>query len=360
MSRGAHAASHRTPRRPKPTRVAGRNAPASFTGPETPAASAAPASASMSADASRPRCRLTFHGALRAELCKARSLKSTYVLLIVNAILLPAGAALLAWATAFVMSIDPETGEFTDQQPVTESFMWSTVSAFVPTCMIVTGILGVMAVTVEYSSSTIQSSLVANPRRVMFMNAKTLVTAALAFISSLVGLLLAWAVSYALLSGGGLTPLADGERILPWVSMLGGAALLTATSVMAVGFGGICRSTMGGVFSLVGLLMIVPSVLSMASLAGDRFAWVQSLARCLPDQAASNFLTAGVDAAISPSSATVSVNAGADAVAATTTPTADPGGLFDPTWWQSGLILLLWAMAVYAVGVLIVRRADVK
>lgn len=71
-------------------------------------------------------------------------------------------------------------------------------------------------------------------------------TAALAFVSSLAGLLLAWAAAYALLSGGGLIPLTDGEHILPWVSVLGGATLLTVMSVMAMGLGGICRSMRDG------------------------------------------------------------------------------------------------------------------
>ena len=316
-----------------------------------------------SAGATRTTPRLTFLNAVRAELCKALSLKSTYVLLVINAVLLPIGSALLSWAMAFVMSLDPQTGEILDtQQPVAESFMWSAVSSFVPTCLLVTGIFGVMAVTVEYSSSTIQSSLVANPRRVMFLNAKTLVVAALAFLSSLIGLLLAWGVAYALLSPGGLTPLTDAERALPYMSMFGGALLLTAMAVLAVGLGGVCRSTMGGVFALVGVLIIAPSVLSMASLVGDRFAWLQSVARCLPDQAASNFLTAGVDVAVSSSSTNVSVDVEAmDAAAgATVATTPDASGLFEPTWWQSGLILLAWVVAAYVIGVMVVRRSDVK
>ena len=234
MSRGAHAAhanrsarNARTRRQPQQT----WNVPAPNTGDGgraggygTRATFAAP--------------RLTFLNALRAELCKALSLKSTYVLLIINALLLPVGSALMAWAMAFLMSLDPATGTTTDDpQPVAESYMWGSASAFVPTCLLVTGILGVMAVTVEYSSSTIQSSLTANPRRVMFLNAKTLVTAALAFVSSLVGLLLAWAAAYALLSPVGMTPLADGEHALPWVSILGGALLLTAMAVLGRGPG---------------------------------------------------------------------------------------------------------------------------
>ena len=272
-------------------------------------------------------------------------------------------SALLAWAMSFVMSLDPQTGEILDtQQPVAESFMWSAVSSFVPTCLLVTGIFGVMAVTVEYSSSTIQSSLVANPRRVMFLNAKTLVVAALAFLSSLIGLLLAWGVAYALLSPGGLTSLTDAERVLPYMSVFGGALLLTAMAVLAVGLGGVCRSTMGGVFALVGVLIIAPSVLSMASLVGDRFAWLQSVARCLPDQAASNVLTAGVDVVVSSSSTNVSIDVGsADALAETTVAaTPETSGLFEPTWWQSGLILLAWVVVAYAIGSIVVRRSDVK
>ena len=214
----------------------------------------------------------------------------------------------------------------------------------------------------------------ANPRRVMFLNAKTLVTAALAFVSSLVGLLLAWAAAYALLSPVGMTPLGDGEHALPWVSILGGALLLTAMAGLGVGLGGLCRSTMGGVFALVGLLIIAPSALSMASLAGDRFAWLQSVARCLPDQAVGNVLTAGVDVAVSSSSTNVSVDveamntaagsaAGASAgsvTAAGSAAASDPSGLFDPTWWQSGLIVLAWMVVAYIIGVMVVRRSDVK
>lgn len=377
MSRGAHAAhanrSARNVRNARNTRT--RRQPQQAWNAAAPNAGDGGRAGGYGTRATFAAPRLTFLNALRAELCKASSLKSTYVLLIINALLLPAGSALMAWAMAFLMSLDPATGTTTDDpQPVAESYMWGSASAFVPTCLLVTGILGVMAVTVEYSSSTIQSSLTANPRRVMFLNAKTLVTAALAFVSSLVGLLLAWAAAYALLSPVGMTPLADGEHALPWVSILGGALLLTAMAVLGVGLGGLCRSTMGGVFALVGLLIIAPSALSMASLAGDRFAWLQSVARCLPDQAVGNVLTAGVDVAVSSSSTNVSVDveamntaagsaAGASAgsvTAAGSAAASDPSGLFDPTWWQSGLIVLAWMVVAYIIGVMVVRRSDVK
>lgn len=332
MTRGSHAAHARTGRTPVP-------------------------------HASAVRSRLTFAGAVRGELCKMLSLKSTAVLSLLTALLLPAGAAIMAWAISFVSTIDPETGRtVADPQPVSAGFMWSCVSAFVPTCMIVTGIFGVMAVATEYTTSSIQASLVVDPRRVMFMNAKALVAAAITFVSSLAGLLLAWWASAALFSAGGLTPLDDSQRALPWVSVLGGALLLTLMTVMALGFGGICRSTMGGVFSVVGLLMIVPSALSMASLAGDGFAWVQSVAQCLPDRAAATFLTAGVDTAVSSSAASVSVSAEAAGTGASASASVEAAAstVFEPTWWQGGLIVLAWTALIYAIGVLVVRRSDVK
>ena len=39
---------------------------------------------------------------------------------------------------------------------------------------------------------------------------------------------------------------------------------------------------------------------------------------------------------------------------------SDPSGLFDPTWWQSGLIVLAWMVVAYIIGMMVVRRSDVK
>ena len=54
-------------------------------------------------------------------------------------------------------------------------------------------------------------------------------------------------------------------------------------------------------------------------------------------------------------------NAPAEAIAETTVAaTPETSGLFEPTWWQSGLILLAWVVVAYAIGAIVVRRSDVK
>lgn len=358
MARGAHAVQSR--------RRTGSGTPTSRHDRKARRSGSTARSASPSAVVSR----LSVTGTIRSELRKALSLRSTMVLLILNVALLPAGAALTAWALAFVASTDLATGQpAADPGPLPASMMWSSVGGFVTTCMIVTGIFGVMAITTEYSTTAIQSSLTVNPRRMLFMNAKMTATAALTFLSSLIGLLLSWLVAHLMLAGAGLTPLADSEKILPWVTIIGGSLVLTLTAVMALGFGGLCRSTMGGVCSLIGVLMIFPSILS---LAGLRFDWLQSVARCLPDQAASKFLTGGVSTGITASTGSISVSGTAGTTAGTTTGVtdattasaagsgADTSWIFNPTWWQSGLILLAWAVAIYLIGLLVVRRADIN
>lgn len=362
MSRGSHAAHARrsggSQSRPRPGMTGSGGMMASGAAPGRRGTSSG-SRRMMAGPSSRPKSRLTVAGVIRGELAKALSLKSTVILMALNALLLPGGAAISAWAYRLMSTLDPQTGKMmAHPKPLPASLMWSAVGGFVSTCMIVVAIFGVMAITTEYVTSSVQSTLVANPRRVLFLNAKTLVTAALTFISSLVGLMLSWLAVHLVLAGVGVEALADAERVLPWMTLLGGSAVLTLTAVMAVGFGGICRSTVGGIFSMIGILMIVPSILSIAAFGGDRFRWVQSISRCLPDQAVTNFLTGGVSAGLS--AGNVPVSAGGSAVSASSGAFSASAGVFDPTWWQSGLILLAWVVLIYAIGAMVVRRSDIK
>ncbi|MBM6700263.1 hypothetical protein H7U32_08155 [Bifidobacterium pullorum subsp. saeculare] len=349
------------------------------------AAPAAPPSAPR--PASPGPGRLTFLGAVRGELCKALSLRSTYVLASVDAVLLVVGAALMAWVSAFSASLDPATGGRIANPPdMPDAMLWSSVGSFVVTCLTVTGIFGVMAFTAECSGGLLSSSLTAVPRRATFLGAKATVTAAIAFLASLLGLLAAWPVCRMLYAG--VAAASGAESRLPWVTLLGGAAVLALGALMGLGLGAVCRSTAGGVFALLGLVMIVPSALSVVSIAGDRFAWLQSVAACLPDRAAGTFLTGGLQIVAHGAAGTegtpgveVDVTVGASGADAASGAAAASGGhagsplvtwatqpmdsgvidgVFVPSWWQAGLIVLAWAVALYAVGLLVLRRADVR
>ena len=129
--------------------------------------------------------RLGFGGALRAEWCKVWSVTSTYVLLVLAIVFFAVNSLMMGWLLGFVES---EGGGM----PLGNEDLWSAVSSGATNVLLIVGILGVMVLTSEFSSSSIITSLTVNPRRTMFMNAKALVLAVVTFLASFVGVLLAW------------------------------------------------------------------------------------------------------------------------------------------------------------------------
>lgn len=300
------------------------------------------------------RARLTFAGALAGEIIKLWSLNSTRILLAVTVALSAGMAALSAWSTTFIASINPLTGAtLDDPQPIAAANVWSLLGASSSTAGLVIGIFGVMAMTSEYTTSSIQSSLAANPRRGTFYAAKSVAVAVLALVGGVIGMLVAGAVIVAMTSGHDVTPLSgDQWRIIP-VIVAGCPGALMLTSLMALGLGGLTRSTVGGVCSVVGLLMVLSTVVSLTSLIASKIKWLGTLAYLTPDSAMNNFLSAGI---LSGSTTTVTVDAqGASAQTATNNP-----GYWIPEWWQSGLIFLAWVVLFWIAGLIVTKRADIK
>ncbi|MGO4922901.1 ABC transporter permease [Bifidobacterium choerinum] len=280
--------------------------------------------------------RLTFSGALRAEWCKIWSATSTYVLGVLTIVFLLLNSLMMGWMLSLLAG---------ENMPVARADVWSTASSGAGNVLVIVGILGVMALTSEFSSSSIVSSLTVNPRRAMFMHAKALVVAAVTFLASLAGVLLAWGVA-ALMIGSDVTAVAgDAPAAMPVVTLLGLPAMMAFAAVLAMGLGAICRSTVGGVLCVIVLFTIVPSVLQMAQLLGRRYVWVTSVNNCLPANALSAFLGAGASSFANNAAAALIVDG------------AHP---FQPSWGMAGLIFVVWSLVLYAVGVLMMCRRDVK
>jgi hypothetical protein len=285
------------------------------------------------------RLRLSFWGSVHAELVKLASLASTWWLMGITAVLLPAMAALSVWSITYVSTIDLNTGKkLGTPNPVSSAELWSSVGSNAATVALVIGIFGVMAITSEYTTSCVQASLSVNPRRVMFMNAKAVAAAAFTGVFSLLGMLLSWVIMLAMTAGSSLTPIPAKQSILPFVVILGAPVILMLMAVLAQGLGAMCRSTVGGVFSLVGLLMILSQIVSITSSFNSHLGWLASISMCLPDMSISNFMR-GPNSAPNP------------------TLVHAP---FSPVWWQSGLIFLAWTAVFYVIGVIVIRRSDVK
>lgn len=306
------------------------------------------------------RLRLSLWGSVKAEFTKLLSIKSTWWLLGITILLIVAGAALsgVTYKTVLSLEINGETGEITQlstPKPIDALTVWQSVTALVSMSSLVLGIAGIMAITSEYTNLTIQSGLTANPRRGMFLAAKAIAAGALSFVASFVGVTLAWVALQLVYSGVTITPLTDEQRMVPLVILLGAPLLCVLMTLFALGLGAICRSTAGAVFLLIGIWMILPSILSIATMSETLAPTFRSIANCLPDQSMYRFLEGAIANSAGTGSPTSSVGLTLE-VGTTSTPL----NYFDPTWWQSGLIFVAWAALSYCAGLLVMKRSDIK
>lgn len=299
---------------------------------------AAPASAPARRTHGIAGAHVSFAGALRAEWCKMWSATSTYVLLVLTVVFFAINSLMMGWLTSFVA----EQGE---GMAVGNEDIWSATASGAGNVLIIVGILGVMTLTGEFSSSSIITSLTVDPRRTAFMNAKALVLAAVTFLASFVGILLSWGCA-ALMLGSSVT---TGNELMPaampWVTLFGVPLAMAFAAVLSMGFGALFRSTVGGVLAEIVLFMIVPSILQMVQLLGEKFAWVVSVGNCLPSNALTYFAGAGAQS--------FSNNVSAEMLMGDAHP-------FQPTWGWAGLIFVAWAVVIYIAGVAVVRNRDVK
>lgn len=284
---------------------------------------------------------LHFWGALRSECTKLLSLTSTYVLLILNMILLPVGGALGATSMKLLseVSSSPTIEDAVADAGATvgalDSFLtpniiWTSAIAAIDMSVLIVGIFGVMSLTSEYVTSSVVATFTADPRRWQVMCAKLVSVFAFSTFSSLIGLVLSGGISYAILSPVISSPLEPGYEALPYVTIIGGALALGLMAVFALGLGGVCRSTLGGIFSFIGIVIILPSVLGLVSFAGPYLQWVSNMAEYMPNSLIKSL---------------VYMNTG------------DSGSV---VWWLSAILLAVWAAAAWILGSVVVDRTDIK
>jgi len=212
--------------------------------------------------------RLTFDGILKGEWIKLLSLRSIRWSVIVMLVLSWAGAGLLSLALVQTEFVTPDTAAQMVAQAATFGSMFT---------VLIMGVLGVLAMTSEYASGMILSSLTAVPARTPLLLAKALVVAALAFLvgvlSSFGGALLSGLV----IGGDGLGALTDASVL---VSLLGNTLYLTLAALLALGLGTLLRSSAGAISVVVALLFIAPIVMQVLGMAG--WAWVPAVSNWLP------------------------------------------------------------------------------
>ncbi|HEY1988266.1 MAG TPA: ABC transporter permease [Acidimicrobiales bacterium] len=188
-------------------------------------------------------------GVMRSEWTKIRSVQSTTWTILVT-IVLTVGIGIIATATEASRWAHASLGDKLGFDPTNVSLTGLLVG------QLAIGILGVLAISAEYGTGTIRSSLAAIPNRKMFLAAKAGVFAAVALVVGEVASFGAFFIGQMLIGGGAPhATLAQGGVLR---AVAGGGLYLAVLGLLALGLGTIIRHTAGAIAAFVGVLLIIP------------------------------------------------------------------------------------------------------
>ena len=300
--------------------------------------------------------RAGLRGAIASEFTKIRSVRSTYWTLAALLVVSIGIGAAIAGGTAASFSHNPGNKAGFDATQ-------TSLIAFFEIGQLIIAVIAALAITSEYSTGMIRTSLTAQPRRRTVYAAKAIVVTSLMLIVSLVTSFIAFFVGQALLSssgvsaslfhtvripqnanvncpgpgnhvgGGGLPPgctaqFSGTDVIHPstvLLAIIGCALFVTLVAIIAFGVGAIVRHTAAAIAIAIAALFIIP-VLEQA-LPND---WRWDIMRFLPD-AANQVVSVTISGSASPH--------------------------LWSAWPQLG-VTALWAAALLAVGAYLFRKRD--
>ncbi|TDC04995.1 ABC transporter permease [Nonomuraea longispora] len=194
----------------------------------------------------------SFAGVLASEWIKLRSVRSTHLILVlgISAVLL--GYALANMAAGMYDDAPPQQRLSARIADIEE------VVAIVPQlCM---GILGTLAITSEYATGMIRTSLTIVPRRWPMLVAKSAVVGALGLITGATAVFGTYAVTRWVLgdrfSGAYTAVFADRLPLLIAISVS-----VPVFALLGLGLGALMRSSAGAIAILVGLVYVIPMII---------------------------------------------------------------------------------------------------
>lgn len=258
---------------------------------------------------------LSFSGILRSEWIKLRTVRSTswsYAIVVVISLGM---AAIMSLA----LDLQGEGGMMPTDAQASFVVQASTFGIFFG--QLVVAVLGVLVVGGEYSTGMIKSTLTAVPRRLPALWAKAAVLFTATLLVGAVATVGSFLVAAPILAGKGIhASLFDGAVIVP---LLAGALYLALVAVFALGVGAILRNSAGGIAATLGMLLLLPIVLSMIPAT-----WANDLMPYLISNAGAGMMASGGSAP----------------------------AIMEP--WQALLVVLGWLVVSLAGAALLLKRRD--
>jgi ABC-2 type transport system permease protein len=183
-------------------------------------------------------------GAVRSEITKIRSTRSTYWTLLALIVATVGFGALASWGAA-----SHGGGRGPGFDPTQRSLGGLYIG------QLIIAVLGALTITSEYSTGMIRTSLTALPRRGTMFAAKALVFGAVALVTGLITSFGAFFLGQALMSSHHLNATLSQPHVLR--AVIGGALFLTVCGLLAFGIGMILRHTAGAITASIALLFVV-------------------------------------------------------------------------------------------------------
>jgi ABC-type transport system involved in multi-copper enzyme maturation permease subunit len=240
-------------------------------------------------------------GVIASEFTKLRSVRSTYWTL----------AALLIVSIGIGAAISAGVSGNLSSNPVNKAGFDATqisLIAFFELGQLIIAALGALAITSEYSTGMIRTSLTAMPRRGTVYAAKAIVFTSVTLVISLVTSFIAFFLGQAIMSGAGVSAslfhsvtvpanaqVSPGSNGGPAVSfhgtdvisattvlgaVIGCALFVTLVAVIAFGVGAIIRHTAGTISIVIGAMFVIPIIVQ--ALPNN---WRWDIMRFFPDAA---------------------------------------------------------------------------
>ncbi|HXA58971.1 MAG TPA: ABC transporter permease subunit [Streptosporangiaceae bacterium] len=195
-------------------------------------------------------------------------------------------------------------------------------------------VVGAMFVTAEYRRGMIRTTLTASPRRGRVLVAKAVVIGTVAFVAGLAGAGVAVPVGQRLLRGNGV-------YVFPvtWFTearvIVGTAAVLAVSAVLAVGIGALVRRSAAAVAAVI-MVIVVPYLLAISILPAGVSQWLLR---------------------ISPAAA-FAVQQTIPQYYQVDNPYTPANAYFPLSAWAGFAVLCAWAVLVMGLAVFLIRRRD--
>jgi ABC-type transport system involved in multi-copper enzyme maturation permease subunit len=288
-------------------------------------------------------------GVIASEFTKLRSVRSTYWTIAALVIVSVGIAALVGFGIASSIHNNPWNKAGTDGTQ-------SVLIPFFELGQLIIAVIGAMAITSEYSTGMIRTSLTAMPRRGTVYLGKLIVLTSLTLVVSLVTSFIAFFVGSATLSGSGvagslfhsvtvpanvnLSPPTGGQGGPPnytfvgtdvitsghvLTAVVGSALFVTVVALIAFGLGAIIRHTAGAITSAIGLMFVLSIIIQILP---DSWRW--DVMRFFPDAAGR--------------------------VISVTLPQQGNPHLWSA--WPQFLVTVIWAVVLVGVGGYLFRKRD--